>query len=229
MKSLIALATLTQLTGAAFGGACAPPSITATVLTPDKTSIDQDGGVVVGLITGFGDKADKDLAKLDWKFEEGGVSNTPTITRVAPGLAVFVPTKPVKQLTFQKITVTYAATPRRDMPMAVAPNVTGIKLASYSGPRSSGSSTDATLGAAPPKGTIAVLVYDPAEQKAGKQAKSWASIADLKAKTVQLASSGRCQTLVPGTRTSSLGDKVVLVWLDAEGHQSLPSKEIEIK
>ena len=234
MKSLLVLATLAHA-GSAFAGACAQPSITATVLTPSTTSLDQFGGVVVGLVSGYGDgePVDPDLHKLAWKFVEQGKATTPKLTLVAPGLAVLVPDHPGKQLALQagkvaKVTVTYALRPVRDLPTAAAPNVTGIELTTTVGPRSSESSTDATLKTAVPVGTIAVLVYDPTEQKAGKPARSWAAVTP-KAMTIRLAYQARCHTVLAGTRASGVADKVVLVWLDAAGHQSLASTEIEIQ
>lgn len=217
----------------AHAGACAMPQFGPEVLSPATgVQLDASGGVVVGL-SAFrgGGRAVDNLGKLAWTFDGAA----PVITMLAPGLAIVAP----KQLPAAGATATLrdpadTTTPRATATAGAvaalpAPKVKALQHAFYSGPRSSGSSLGATLAAPPPASAVALLYYDPEAYKAGKPARGWIALKDQPAgATVQLYATGRCVVLVPGTDAPMVDDKVVLVWLDGNGHRSPASNAVVV-
>lgn len=233
MKLPAALAALVLAT-AAHAGPCPSPQAHVTVLGA-PTTIDQGGGIVAGVQfqLGGGEGAGPDqLAKLDWTL--GG--KAPKVTLVAPDLGVLAPAAPGKQLVLEDgkharlATVTYAESLAR---LATpAPAVKSIAFSTASGPRSYAQSTVAQLASPPPATTVAVLFYKNGAQAAGKLASGWAAVnvpGNPKATQVALYASSRCAIPVGGGEVPNRGDKLVLVWLAADGTLSKPSAEYTVK
>ena len=228
MRALVLLAALAL---PASAGPCLVPGLAPVVRTPSGTTIDQFGGVVVAAVSWpKGGSADPVVQK--WEFVEGKKRNKARVTLLAPGLAVYAPVAPEKQLDLEDkpghsaVRVTFQFMNTDDMPVDAAPRPTTIVQAKQT-PMFRTGSVVATLAEAPPAGTIAVLVRGAGSQ--AKAARSWAEVRDPTATRVEIFMRDRCEPEIPGTVPTKAGDKIELAWVDSEGHVSLWSQAIEVK
>lgn len=237
MKLAISLVALALATSTASAGPCAMPQVIAHAMTIDGAQIDQHGGIVVALSAALHGPAIGQpgeivtaIDKLAWTIN--GKATKPTV--LAPGLALLRSTDAKLLVADSKkqkqVSATTISVPDDDMKVNEAPKPKELEYRRFVGPRSSTQTTTLTLSAAPPAGTVAVLVYTPAAHKAGQPASSWAPVpgASQDAKVIPLFQTGRCIVNTSGAGPFA-GDKVVLVWLDRTGHRSLPSSEITVK
>ncbi len=192
--------------------------LTAKVVNAD-TAISQDGGILVAASREAQGPLDKgDVAvHLDWRFRGATGLVKPTIEMIAPGLAVYrlpatgpIVLEDAKHSVVAKATGVAAAKER-----PAAPRVTSIRYTNLLHRRSRTMVT-VTLDAAPPAGTVALVLAD------GKGVpRSWGFVTGAK---VDVYSSGDCVALPNGTLPSTSGDKVSVFFVDDAGRKSDASK-----
>lgn len=227
----VALALVALLAAPASAGPCLVPGLVPLVKTPGGATIDQFGGVVVVAVA-FQGGVSKDPVVQPWEFVEGKRRKKARVTLLAPGLAVYAPNAPDKELDLEDtpghsaVRVKFQFTNTDDMPVDAAPRPTAIVQAKQR-PMFRTGSVVATLAEAPPAGTIAVLVR--ASGSTAKAARSWQEVRDPKSTRVEIYMRDRCEPEIPGTVATKAGDKVELAWVDSEGHVSLWSQAIEVK
>jgi hypothetical protein len=217
-----ALALLGLLLAAtpAITGPCVPVETFQEVLTPPGETIDQFGGVVIA-----------NPRAVPWEFVEGPKRERARVTVIAPGLAI-IAAKSFDQLLDLEdgkrnrlIRVKYQFQATDDMPVDSAPRVTALVQTK----RTQMMRSDvvvATLGEAPPAGTIAVIVRAADSKASG--ARSWFAVTDLKAKQLDVYRHDRCKAEPAGTVGTKAGDKVMLAWVDSAGHVSLWTASIVV-
>lgn len=215
----LALVLIAAAAAPALAGPCEIAPLVTIVKTPPGATIDQFGGVVV-----------TNPPAAPWFFVENGTRTKARVTRVAPGLAVYAPVKPERELDLEDKAghlshVRFQFQDTDDMPVDAAPRPTAVVQAKRS-PIVRSDVVRATLAEAPPAGTIAVLVR--ASGSRAPAARSWQEVTDGKALTIDIYRRDRCAAVIPGTVATKAGDRIELAWLDAEGHISLWSSPIEV-
>jgi hypothetical protein len=216
----------------AIAGPCAMPQPRVVALTPDAAKIDQNGGVVVGVVEAFTEvRSPRDLATLDWKFSAGAAR----AKVLAPGLAMLQPAtepkagklvvldgkkQPVITTAFAHASVVHHRFP---------PKVARITNVSTTGPRSSSTSVTAEVSPAV-TGAVAVLVYVDGEQAAGKPASGWARLDPAATSTtITLSATSRCSIPVGAGAAPARTDKVVLAFVYADGAIGDPTTETVVE
>jgi hypothetical protein len=234
MMRIVPIVSLWVLVSAAAtpanAGACAEPRLAPHIFTPAGTTLDQDGGVVVGLADG--DNADRpmDLAKPSWRFHAGTERAAPQVTILVPGLAIYAPHAPAKPLSLEDdqqktlVTLGFEVASYDDKPIGEAPKVTSATFKATTSRRGSTEQTTVAVEQAP-KDTVAVIAYS-AETK--DQARSWARVA-AGATSFVIFQRAPCRPSLPGTIASRKGDQIRLVWVDAKGHTSQRSAPVTVK
>lgn len=239
-RFLIALAAVTVLLAPANvdAGACARQGLDAAVLTHPDDAIPVGGGVLVGYARlgglGLGDDYGTDPTKhADWRFVVKKKKLRPTLTQLAPGLAVYTSKKLTSgaKLTLadghgQKLGAFKMArkTKKKAGFTAAAPSGK-IELSSYSSPRSGTSwSAMVTFDAAIPADAVAVVVYDTAGN-----ALTWGNVKNATGRSVNVFSSpGRCAVNPPDMQAPSAQQHVQLAWVDEFGRLSPRSAELVV-
>jgi hypothetical protein len=195
------------------------------VLTPDGTTLDQNGGAVVAAVSVMLDRATlDDPTPQDWRFDAGDHA-VGKRTVIAPGLVVVRPTataadlefenpdrSPVRKLHYRESkTAATLAAPKIDS-VTFRDKDLGIMLREI---------TIAKLSAAPPAGVVALVVY------AGDKPRSWAAISDAKT-DITIYAVDDCVQDIPGTVATRAGDRITLAWLDAAGRLSARTSAITV-
>lgn len=225
MMKLLAAAVIGLLAMPAAAGPCRRVlGLDPEILTPANATIDQLGGILV--IAAESLRADApftDMSVQPYDFRGGGHTTRAKVTALAPGLALYRPDGRAAEVDLldapnhAALHVTYRPIPVRDAPAAPAPVVTAISYTTNV-PRFRTEQTVATLAAAPPPGTVAIVVYD-----AKDRPRSYALIDDPTRTSFEVYFRDRCKAEVPGTTPTRGGDKVTLAWVDATGHRSVRS------
>ncbi len=226
MRTAIVLVMLAA--ARAHAGDCADSGLVATVLTPANTTIDQEGGIVVGLIDSPTARDIPDLANTPWRFHEGKGRDKPKVTLLAPGLAVFAPKAFEKAMDLEDanqkalVHVAFEFATYLDMPVDAAPKLTAATMATTVTRRSTDYTTTIKLAAPAPANAIALIVLD-----AKGVATSWGRIAPG-ATAIVVWRSFPCHGEAKGTVGARHGDKVSVEYVNTQGHRSLPSASITV-
>jgi len=217
---LAALVTLAPVTAHAD---CALTGLVPKVLSRPDVVLAPDGGLVVGAVSedrGSLDPGDVAIQN-QWRFAGTKQAIEPTITTLAPGLAVYRADLDALELqddhggSLAKATRGTAKRTRLAAP----------RLASliYEAPlsRRSIQRVAVTLDGEAPSGAIALVLAD-----AKGKPRSWGPVAG----TVLYPYQHRdCLTLPNGTASSAKGDRVTLFWIDEHGRASARTRVQIIK
>jgi hypothetical protein len=213
----------------AHANACADPTIAPRIFTPAGTTLEDDGGIVVGLEDGGTVDHPMDLAKPTWRFHAGTERASPQVTLLAPGLAIYAPHAPARPLSLEDdqqktlMTLGFEVASYDDRPISEAPKVASATFKATTSRRGSSEHTTVTVAPAP-EGTVAVIAYT---ANARDQARSWARVAPG-ATSFVIFQRAPCRPLLPGTIASRKGARIILVWVDAKGHTSQRSAPITV-
>jgi hypothetical protein len=195
------------------------------LLTAEGARIDQHGGVVVAAISTRLERATfVDPTQQDWLFGNGAQHVKVVRTVIAPGLTVHAPALTSPELVFEDqsqhamIKVHYQ--PTTDATVLAAPKVDAVTFSDRNLGVMLRAITIAKLGAAPPPGAVALVVFG------GDKPRSWARIEDRSRLDITVYADDDCELRIPGTIATRTGDRVSLAWLDATGHLSARSPVI---
>lgn len=242
LTTLIAAALATALISMAprqaRAGACNRIGLEAEVLTHPGDEVPAGAGVLIGW--GPQSSYDEDADTVEWgedpsvrpkwRFQVGKRRSKPTLVAIAPGLAVYRPGKLTGKIALVdrkgKKVVSVKVGKKKRAFTAAGPDVTAVELSQYTAPRS-GTSTGviAELGATPPTGAVALVVYD----STSARPMTWAGVKGQAVKQFNVyATPGRCGSLPPDTEAPFTGQKVKLAWVDQFGRVSAMSNEVTV-
>jgi hypothetical protein len=198
------------------------------VLTPEGSTLDSRGGVVVAAESVRLERAGWDDPSVqNWRFGAAGKHELGKRTVIAPGLVVVAPTVFADDLVFENTDGSPARGVhfRADAKLAplAAPKVTTVTYRDKGLGIMTTELTVAKLAAAPPAGAVALVVY------AGDTPRSWSPIESSTVDEVTLYAVDHCVLQLPGTIATRAGDRITLAWLDETGHVSPRTKAIEVR
>jgi len=200
---------------------CAMSHLRPDVLT---TQASIGGGIVVAAESAPYDVADEgDAVQPTWKLEVGGVTSTPKIDVLAPGLAVYrLPAAAGDATLLDGTKVIAKVTTIRTQPVQLlAPKVKGVRHEKRLGRRAS-AYTRVALDGAPPDGVVALVLAD-----AKGKPRSF-GVVTAGEKEITVYAHPRCGVVPNDTVESKPGDRVTLFWVDASGRTSPVSKPVTV-
>jgi len=231
MRALLFALVITSTT-IASAGPCAIEPLAAHAMTVNGTVIPPGGGVLValsGLISDWSQPS-QDLTKTAWKFRDGGKDAAPTVTILAPGLAVYEPpagTTDIKLDDAKRTLVTIKRTATAT-PALAAPTVKAITHLHTMGGGPRAAIRDAVIvriTSKRPASAVAMILF------AGKSPASWVSAFNFDNPTSAVEiyhSPGRCETAIPGMVETKPGSRVAVAWVDAAGRVGVRSAELTV-
>ena len=220
LRSLCLAALLAGLAPPAVAGPCPVMTPEYVVITPPGTALADGGGIVVAQLLQFnGDRAPHGVDTA-WRFADG---SKPAIVALAPGLDLLVAPAGASRLDDAKhgkvADIAHAATAPAEL---AAPAVKAARRTDFRAGSHSSSTTTAELAAVPPKGALALVVFD----KAGKVARSWGTLGG--GTSIAIYASGACGQPPTGLIDSPAGDEIRLAWVDTSGRLSKLSAPVAI-
>ena len=213
----------------ARAGDCADTGMVATVLTPPDTTLDQEGGVVVGLVEAPTSRTIPELAKLPWQFCSGKRCAPPRVLELVPGLATLAPKAPEPTLDLEddrhhsRVHLGFAYAAYDDRPIDAAPKLARATYTEGVRHHATTQTTTLELAAPVPADMVAMIAYG----KPGSP-RSWARIAPGQT-TVVIWHAEPCRGQAKGTMGSPAASELVVAYVSSRGHISLLSTPITVK
>ncbi len=218
-------------------GKCAGTGLEVSLISPAATTIDQDGGIVVGLDTDPTNNLSGDLHNTGWQYFDGKAHTKPRVIPLAPGLAVLAP-NPMRGELQQRlilhdanqkklVDVAFEFAVYDDRPIGPAPVPTSATLRETMGNRTFDRRVDVGVKAGAPANSVAVIAFEADASGNPKAAISW-SRASAGDKSFTIWHVHSCVDSPPGYGYIEKKQKIVLIWVDAAGHLSLPSPPVVV-
>jgi hypothetical protein len=229
MRALVASLVIASLISwsSPVAAKCARMGQRPVVLTPSVEVPADGGGIVVGTESVTWEQTDEGEApQKGWGFYTGRDLGQPTITTLAPGLVVYsVPAslRTTGELVGGKGTVAKLTRTNKKVKLLAAPTLKAVVHASSASGRGRSSTTTVQLDGAAPADAVAMILVDART----KQARSWGAVT-AGATSVVVYVSRRCGVLPTGTVESTVGDQVIVRWVDNRGRVSADSTPLAI-
>ena len=229
MHRLVVLAAALAIAPRGAAADCMSMELTTEVVTKPGATILGDGGVLVAATYKNRSSTLEKTPGLQsgWRVRaDGGKLVAPKIVTLAPGLfvyqvAVTSQDKPVELEDEQHKVVASVLGSKAKIEQYAAPKLKKIEYRATSSRHSSQWIT-ATLEAAPPPGTWAIVITD-----AKGVARSWGAVTAGGTTQSPYAHSD-CASLPNGTNPPGPGELVSVFWVNTEGRRSEASKPIKL-
>ncbi|MFN0248661.1 MAG: hypothetical protein ACKV2T_17360 [Kofleriaceae bacterium] len=216
-----AIATTFVQAAAANAGECAPRILTSRIVTPDKATIPNGGGIVVLQSDADNKESAVTGAIKSWRFVDNRRRVAPVVREIAPGLSVLDPVgtrldnaKRGKLRAFTRGTA--AASP------LAPPKVKAVKHELSAAGRRINTYVSVELDQ-PATADQFLVVFD----KAGKVARSFGAAKTGDTRVV-IYTAGECMLVPDGTLATEAQDSITLAWLDTTGQLSPRSAVVTV-
>jgi hypothetical protein len=228
-RTSLALALIASLLSPAGPAAakCAPQVLTHQVVSHAADVIPAGGGVLVGWDSvSYKDAPELDgdpAARAGWRFKSGKKRVATTMVKLAPGLALYRPTKlPRSKVARRYLLIgdkgarlgTFKFGGKRGKALA-APEVASVTTHESDRGRGRAVTTTVTLSSAPPADAYGLVVRAP-----GGEAFAWGPVVEASLEIRVFHDDGRCGRTPPDMRAAADGEALELLWVDRFGRLS---------
>jgi hypothetical protein len=213
---------------------CAPQVMTHQVVSHAADVIPLGGGVLVGWDSvNYNDAPELEgdpAARPGWRFRSGKKRVATTMVKLAPGLAVYRPTRLPRIKAARRYTLhgdqgvrlgSFRFGGKRGKALA-APEVASVITRETDRGRGRAVTTSVTLTSAPPPEAYGLVVRAP-----GGEAFAWGPVVEPAGLEIRVFfDDGRCGRTPPDMRAAGDGESVELLWVDRFGRLSPASAQV---